>query len=145
VEARFRASAIKEEGYRNTVYLDNLGKPTVGIGHLVKFSDGLKVGDIITDARVEELFQQDSMKAIDAAFSQARAMGKEGNLEFVEALAHVNFQLGTNWNSKFYETYPLLLEGNWQQAIQNLRVSLWASQTPRRVANFTAAIERAFA
>jgi|GEM_PF-2679824 len=47
------------EGYRNTVYRDIKDYPTVGIGHLVLASDNLSVGDVIDDARVLSLFQDD--------------------------------------------------------------------------------------
>ena len=56
-EEAFEKLMALREGRRNDVYLDTLGKPTVGIGHLVVAADNLKVGDVISDARVSDLFQ----------------------------------------------------------------------------------------
>ena len=45
---RMRNALAQEEGMRLTVYRDVAGYPTVGIGHLVRPEDGLRVGDRIT-------------------------------------------------------------------------------------------------
>lgn len=139
-----RDMLIKEEGYENVVYLDSRGFPTVGIGHLVLPEDNLKLGDRISDARIEQLFQRDAQKAFDAAKSQAIDLGRyEPN--FIAALTEVNFQLGTGWPRVFANTYTALRSGEWRKAINNIKSSAWAKQTPKRVANFAAAIERAYA
>ena len=48
VFGKIRVKMIKEEGIKREVYLDSLGKPTVGIGHLVRPEDNLKVGQVIS-------------------------------------------------------------------------------------------------
>ena len=51
-----------DEGVVNEVYLDHLGLPTVGVGHLIREDDpehGLAVGTKIDDERVTELFEAD--------------------------------------------------------------------------------------
>ena len=45
---RMRNALAQEEGMRLTVYRDVAGYPTVGIGHLVRPEDGLRLGDRIT-------------------------------------------------------------------------------------------------
>lgn len=50
---------IEEEGARQTVYRDVAGYPTVGIGHLVRPEDGLRVGDRISMNKVLEFLEQD--------------------------------------------------------------------------------------
>lgn len=47
------------EGYKTTVYRDIYGNPTVGLGHLVRPSDNLSVGDTITDQQVLQFFYDD--------------------------------------------------------------------------------------
>lgn len=47
------------EGVRYDVYKDVAGYPTVGVGHLIRPEDNLKLGDTITDARVDELLRAD--------------------------------------------------------------------------------------
>ena len=41
------------EGKSNKVYPDSVGKPTVGIGHLVTKSDNLVIGDTISDDKIK--------------------------------------------------------------------------------------------
>ncbi len=132
------------EGRKNYVYVDSLGYPTVGIGHKVLANDGLRVGDVITERRIDELFAVDVQVAFNAAKAQAIELGKY-TPSFLAALIEVNFQLGTGWKNKFSNTYNLLKKGDATQAIRNLQQSAWAQQTPVRVSNFIGAIKEAFA
>lgn len=130
---------LEREGYRNTVYKDSLGKPTVGVGHLVLPEDNLKVGDTISDEQVRDLLEKDASKAYRAAIEQANELGINDS-EFVIALGSVNYQLGTGWRQKFPETWQHIKEGNYDQAIENIENSKWARQTPTRTNDFTAAL-----
>ncbi len=56
----------QEEGMRLTVYRDVAGYPTVGIGHLVRPQDGLRVGDRITRAQALEFLRADIRTAEEA-------------------------------------------------------------------------------
>ena len=47
------------EGTVLSVYLDSRGLPTVGTGHLVRYADGLKLGDHITEDRAEKFLEND--------------------------------------------------------------------------------------
>ncbi len=49
----------EEEGVHLTVYADPIGKPTVGVGHLVQAADNLNIGDRISYDRALNLLQQD--------------------------------------------------------------------------------------
>ena len=55
----FYLYAKQMEGYRDDVYKDIKGYPTVGIGHLVEPSDNLTVGQVISDSQVQQLFNND--------------------------------------------------------------------------------------
>lgn len=55
----FFTYAVDREGYKVKVYKDVKGYPTVGVGHLVRPSDNLSVGDIITEDQVVQLFYDD--------------------------------------------------------------------------------------
>lgn len=55
----FKQALIEEEGVRYTVYRDVAGYPTVGVGHLITPSDGLRVGDRISDDQVLDFLDQD--------------------------------------------------------------------------------------
>ena len=59
---RLQEDLATDEGVVYEVYLDHLGLPTVGIGHLILESDpeyGADVGTPVTEERVTELFQKD--------------------------------------------------------------------------------------
>jgi GH24 family phage-related lysozyme (muramidase) len=126
---------VDREGLETTVYKDSRGKPTVGIGHLVTKADGLKVGDKISEEKVKELYSKDIRKAAEAAQSQASELGIDDE-EFIKALVSVNFQLGTEWNKKFSDTYAIMKEGRYEEAINNIENSLWYKQTPTRAKDF---------
>ena len=53
------ATEEEEGGRRRDVYIAPEGRPTVGVGHVVLPGDKLKVGDVISDARVDGLFKSD--------------------------------------------------------------------------------------
>jgi GH24 family phage-related lysozyme (muramidase) len=129
------------EGRRKDVYLDSLGKPTVGIGHLVVKGDNLKVGDRITDQQVTALFKKDSAPAMSAARSQALAAGIS-DAAFIPYLASVNFQLGTGWTGTFPRTWRMIVDGKYEDAAKALDETLWNKQTPVRVKDFQGALRR---
>lgn len=142
--AKFYHHLELREGKRKIVYKDSLGKPTVGVGHLVLPEDHLNVGDEISEAEIQSFLKKDSAKAWAAAKAQAKELGKAEDWDFVIALGSVNFQLGTAWNKTFKNTYAALLRGDYETAIKGVKSSIWARQTPVRTADFVAAIEEAY-
>ncbi|MEZ5682104.1 MAG: lysozyme [Erythrobacter sp.] len=60
---RLKEALSGEEGVRFTVYRDVAGYPTVGIGHLVKPGDDLRVGDVIDEKRALQLLESDLKEA----------------------------------------------------------------------------------
>jgi GH24 family phage-related lysozyme (muramidase) len=138
-EIAFRNLMILREGKVNHVYADSRGLPTVGIGHLVTPADDLAMGAEISDERVDELFQQDSTEALNAAWAQADEAGIT-SLPFIPSLASVNFQLGTDWTGKFPNTWTMIENGQYIEAAHALEGTLWQKQTPVRVADFQHAL-----
>lgn len=143
LKTRIYVHLIKREGCCETVYRDSLGHLTVGVGHLVITGDSLHLGDKISVERIQRFLEIDTEQAFTAAKEQAHEISIETE-DFILALTSVNFQLGTQWNHKFYESYPLLVSGDWKTAIRKLNNTLWAKQTPVRAKDFTEAIEKAF-
>ncbi len=135
----FREHARAREGYSLRVYLDSLGNPTVGIGHLVVPGDRLKVGDIITEERAMAFWEEDSREAFNAALKQAKEAGICDPC-FIAALASVDYQLGTGWRAKFPTVWALIEAGRYEEAAAMLDTSLWMEQTPVRVRDFQAAL-----
>jgi GH24 family phage-related lysozyme (muramidase) len=141
VESDFEALLANREGKRLTVYRDSLGKPTVGIGHLVTDDDGLEVGDTITDADVDAFFARDSAAALAAARSQAAEAGITDEA-FLPYLGSVCFQLGSHWTATFPHTWAMICAGQYAAAADALDGTKWQAQTPVRVADFQGALRR---
>lgn len=135
----FKKHLASREGYKTTVYLDSLGKPTVGVGHLVTAADNLKVGDKVTDAQVQAWLDKDAQAAWNAAQSQASGAGI-GSACFGVALGSVNYQLGTGWRTKFPNTWALIQQGKYAEAAAALNGTIWQKQTPVRVKDFQDAL-----
>lgn len=122
-------------------YLDSLGKPTGGYGHLQRKGEE-RIN--ITPAQADAWFEGDIIEAEDAASEQI------GSLPFVtqdlyDVLVSVNYQLGTAWRSKFKNTWALMVKGDYETAATEAENSLWAKQTPVRVRDFQRALWRAAA
>ncbi len=132
------------EGRRHDVYLDSKNILTVGIGHKVLASDNLSLGDIISDAQIDSFFSKDSRAAYNAANAQATDLGKTNDATLLIALLCVNFQLGSGWTSKFYNTWAAIKSGNISDAVNRLYQSAWYQETPDRVNDFVAALQQSY-
>ncbi len=139
VATAFRKLVELREGCRTTVYADSRGLPTVGIGHLVVPADDLRLGDVISEDRVNALFADDSRDALAAAWAQAGQAGITSDA-FIPYLASVNFQLGTGWTQKFPNTWKMIVDGQYDAAATALDGTLWQQQTPVRVQDFQQAL-----
>jgi GH24 family phage-related lysozyme (muramidase) len=129
------------EGWRTKVYLDSRGLPTVGLGHLLTASQNKQyaVGASVPVEQLNTWATQDAKKAYDAATSQAGTLGVS-SAGFINALASVNFQLGTGWNTKFKKTWSYMVSGQWEKAALEAQDSAWFAQTPVRVRDFQDAL-----
>ncbi|MFN8394278.1 MAG: peptidoglycan amidohydrolase family protein [Bacteroidia bacterium] len=129
------------EGWRTKVYLDSEGLPTVGLGHLLTASEKQKypVGTEVPTSLLNTWANADAQKAYDAAKGQASTLGVSSE-SFIIALASVNFQLGTSWNTKFKKTWGYMTKGEWEKAALEAQDSAWYAQTPVRVQDFQAAL-----
>ena len=78
-----RKEITEDEGCKYEIYLDHLGLPTCGIGHLIKESDeehGKPVGTKVSEERVNQLFDED----IKVSLEECEATGCEENSTAVE-------------------------------------------------------------
>ena len=129
---RLLKSVKEHEGYRNKVYLDTLGKRTVGVGHLC-------VEDFWEDDKeYEEDFLMDILKKdLQEAIRGARSLMEEHDCVDIdeqaeEILIEMVFQLGKNGVSKFKNMWKALAEKNYIGASYEMLDSRWAKQTPNR-------------
>ena len=129
---RLMESVKKHEGYRNKVYLDTLGKRTVGVGHLC-------VEDFWEDNKeYEEKFLMEILADdLQNAIKGARELKEEHSCTDIdeiaqEILVEMVFQLGKNGVSKFRNMWKALAEKNYIGASFEMLDSKWAKQTPNR-------------
>ena len=129
---RLMESVKKHEGYRNKVYLDTLGKRTVGVGHLC-------VEDFWEDDKEyeENFLMQILADDLQNAIKGARELKEEHSCTDIdeiaqEILVEMVFQLGKNGVSKFRNMWKALSEKNYIGASYEMLDSKWAKQTPNR-------------
>ena len=92
VSAEMKEAMIEEEGARNVVYRDVAGYPTVGVGHLVRPADGLRVGDRVSQERILDFLDQDLREA-EAAVVRLVGDMPINQYEF-DALVDLAFNVG---------------------------------------------------
>ena len=129
---RLMESVKKHEGYRNKVYLDTLGKRTVGVGHLC-------VEDFWEDDKEYEekflmtILEHDLQTAIKSAKQLIEEFGCDDiDEQAEEILIEMVFQLGKTGVSKFRNMWKALSEKNYIGASYEMLDSRWAKQTPNR-------------
>jgi len=134
---RLLQSVKKHEGYRNKVYLDTLGKRTVGVGHLC-VEDFWEDDKEYSEEMLMNILKDDLKNAIEGAERLLKdcrildSLAKEIIIEMV-------FQLGETGVSKFKNMLKALKEGpDYQTAAIEMLDSRWAKQTPNRAASMSA-------
>ena len=132
---RLLQSVKKHEGYRNKVYLDTLGKRTVGVGHLC-------VEDFWEDNKeYEEKFLmtilkhdlQTAIKGADRVLVECPVLDDLAE----EIIIEMVFQLGETGVSKFKNMLKALKVPDYQTAAIEMLDSKWAKQTPERAAGMS--------
>ena len=129
---RLLQSVKDHEGYRNKVYLDTLGKRTVGVGHLC-------VEDFWEeDKEYEEKFLMTILEHdLQTAVKGSKELMEEHGCVDIDDLAkeiivEMIFQLGKTGVSKFRNMWKALSELNYVGASFEMLDSRWAKQTPNR-------------
>ena len=132
---RLLQSVKKHEGYRNKVYLDTLGKRTVGVGHLC-------VEDFWEDNKEYEekflmtILEHDLQTAIKGAERLLKDCPVLDDLA-KEIIIEMVFQLGETGVSKFKNMIKALKIPDYQTAAIEMLDSKWAKQTPERAAGMS--------
>ena len=129
---RLLESVKKHEGYRNKVYLDTLGKRTVGVGHLC-VEDFWEDDKEYDEKFLMEILEKDLSEAIKGANDlMAEHDCMDINEKAHEILIEMVFQLGKTGVSKFRKMWDALAEKNYIGASYEMLDSRWAKQTPNR-------------
>ena len=132
---KIKESIKHHEGYRNKVYLDTLGKRTVGVGHLC-------VEDFWEDDKeYEEKFLMTILEHdLETAIKGAKDLIAENGCMDMDEIAEeiiieMIFQLGAKGVSKFKKMLYFLNKKQKFMASLEMLDSLWYLQTPERVKN----------
>ena len=129
---RLLQSVKHHEGYRNKVYLDTLGKRTVGVGHLC-VEDFWEDDKEYEESFLMEILQKDLQEAIRGA---KELMDEHGCADIderaEEIIIEMVFQLGRTGVKKFRNMWKALSEHNYVGASYEMLDSKWAKQTPNR-------------
>ena len=130
-------SVKRHEGYRNKVYLDTLGKRTVGVGHLC-VEDFWEDDKEYEESFLMEILEKDLQGAIDKAedlINNCPSGGKANISDDAKILIiEMIFQLGGNGVSKFRKMWQALQQDppDYAEASVQMLDSRWAKQTPNR-------------
>ena len=132
-----------DEGVVHAVYLDHLGYPTFGIGHLIREEDpeyGLEVDTPVSEERVTEAFQAD----LDIAISECKALYDQWDSfpgEVQEILVNMMFNLGRTRLSKFKNMRKAIDNEDWATAAVEGRDSRWYKQVGNRAERLMTRLE----
>ena len=129
---RLMESVKQHEGYRNKVYLDTLGKRTVGVGHLCT-EDWWEDNKEYEEEFLMKILEEDLQEAIEGASTlMLQHDCSDIDEKAHEILIEMVFQLGMTGVSKFKNMWKALSEHNYTGASYEMLDSKWAKQTPNR-------------
>ena len=131
---KLREEIEYDEGSVGKIYLDHLGLPTFGIGHLVLESDPeykWEVGTLITKVRVVEAFDQD-VKSVLNDCTILYADFDELPEETQRIIANMMFNMGRPRLSKFKGMKRGVDARDWNAAADEMVDSTWYKQVTKR-------------
>lgn len=132
-----------DEGVVDKIYLDHLGYPTFGIGHLVRDTDpehGLPVDTAVSEKRIEEAFQQD-MNWVESDCVKMFSEFRDYPEEVQRIVANMMFNLGYTRLNKFNNFKAAIRENNWIEAAKEGRDSRWYNQVTNRAERLMTRLE----
>lgn len=125
-ESLLKEELVRYEGLKMQVYLDTLGLPTVGIGHMDR---NMLVGAVFSPSQIDALYEIDVKNALKVC----------KKIECFDTLDEVRqrilIQLAFNMGTKFLgfkKTIAALNAGNYTKAADELQDSKWFTQVGRR-------------
>ena len=123
-----------DEGVKYDIYLDHLGLPTFGIGHLVTKTDpesGQAVGTPISKERVAECFDMDVQSVINDCNKLYEDLENLPE-EVQQIIANMMFNMGYTRLSKFKGMKRGVDSKDWNQAADEMVDSRWYRQVTNR-------------
>ena len=131
---KLREEIAYDEGSVNEIYLDHLGLPTFGIGHLVIDSDpesGQPVGTPVSEDRCNEAFDNDVQTVINDC-NILYPDFDELPEEVQRIIANMMFNMGRPRLSKFKGMKRGVDAKDWNSAADEMVDSNWYRQVTKR-------------
>jgi len=131
---QLREEIAADEGIKYEIYLDHLGYPTFGIGHLIKDSDPeseLPVGSGVSVERVAQAFDED-VQVVLADCCKLYDDFYDLPEEAQHIIANMVFNLGYPRLSKFKGMKAGVDARDWNAAADEMVDSAWYRQVPNR-------------
>ena len=131
---KLREDLAEDEGCKYEIYLDHLGLPTFGIGHLITKDDpeyGKDVGTVVEQSRVQSAFNLDIAVTIEDChrlYKDFDDLPEEAQL----IIANMMFNLGYPRLSKFKGMKAGVDARSWSSAADEMVDSRWYTQVPNR-------------
>ena len=131
---KLREEIAEDEGCKYEIYLDHLGLPTFGIGHLVTENDpenGQPVGTPIDEERVRQVFSLDiavTLEDCKSLYDDFDDLPEECQL----VIANMMFNMGRPRLSKFKGMKAGVDARDWNKAADEMVDSRWHDQVPNR-------------
>ena len=129
-----REEIAADEGCKYEIYLDHLGLPTCGVGHLITENDvehGKPVGTVVEQERVRGLFALDIAVTID----ECKVLYPDFD-DFDEELQHIlcnmMFNMGRPRLSAFKLMQAAIDNKDFNEAAEQMVDSRWYTQVPNR-------------
>ena len=136
--SKLKARIKKNEGYRNQIYYDQLGKPTIGFGHLIKQKEKFLHRKKYSKKYLNTIFENDFNLALNDFIKNYSVKSLSKNLQ--EVLLEMIFQLGIKNCLKFKKFNKLLKLKYLHMAALEMLDSRWYVQTPKRVENLVSSL-----
>ena len=125
-----------DEGCINKIYLDHLGYPTFGIGHLILETDpehGQDVDTPVSKERITDCFEKDIQNVIND-LDRNMVWWKDLPEDLQRVMANMCFNLGITRLLKFKKFLGAMEDRNWDKAEVEMLDSRWAIQVgPRAI------------
>ena len=131
---KLRKEIAYDEGSVNKIYLDHLGLPTFGIGHLVLDSDpeyGQEVGTPVSEDRCNSAFDND-VKTVLADCERLYPDFDDLPEEVQLIVANMMFNMGRPRLSKFKGMKRGVDSKDWNSAADEMVDSNWYKQVTKR-------------
>jgi len=131
---RLRKQLEIDEGCKYEIYLDHLGLPTFGIGHLIVDSDvesTKDIGDPVSEERVKECFDKD----VESVLVDCKRLYDDFDElpdEAQEIVSNMMFNLGLGRLSGFKGMKAGVVARDWNKAADEMVDSKWYRQVTNR-------------